>query len=52
MTDETLEQSDIVIAEDISFEDYLVQYEGQRMEWHMEKVVKQVRNILFRMKND
>lgn len=44
MADKTLEQSNEVIVEDISFEDYLVQYEGQRVEWHMGKVVKQVTN--------
>jgi Uma2 family endonuclease len=44
MTDKVVEQAETIVIEDISFEEYLVQYEGQRMEWHMGKVVKQVTN--------
>lgn len=33
-----------VIAEGVSFEDFLERYEGQRVEWHAGKVIKQVTN--------
>lgn len=37
-------QEQITLAEGISFEDYLVQYEGQNTEWHAGKVVQKVSN--------
>lgn len=37
-------QETVVLAEGISFEDYLVQYEGQSTEWHAGKVVQKVSN--------
>jgi len=37
-------QDPIVLAENISFDDYLVQFEGQSTEWHAGKVVQKVSN--------
>lgn len=39
---ETTTQS--VLAENISFADYLIQYEGQSTEWHAGKIVQKVTN--------
>lgn len=46
MTDQTYPelQEPIILADGISFEDYLVQFEGQHTEWHIGKVVQKVSN--------
>jgi len=46
MTDQTYPelQEPIILAEGISFMDYLVQFEGQHTEWHVGKVVQKVSN--------
>lgn len=38
------EQAQPIIAENVPFKAFLVTYEGQRVEWHAGKVVKQVTN--------
>lgn len=35
-------QEQIILAEGISFEDYLVQFEGQPFEWHAGKIVRKL----------
>lgn len=37
-------QEQIILAQNLSFEDYVVQYEGQSTEWHAGKVVQKVSN--------
>lgn len=49
MTDQTFSQSQSkaqpkVIAEGVSFEDFVQQYDGQPVEWHAEKVLEIVSN--------
>jgi len=46
MTDQTYSelQEPIILADKISFEDYLVQFEGQHTEWHVGKVLQKVSN--------
>lgn len=44
MSEKILEQVAVSQAEEISFADFLARYDGQRMEWHMGKVVAQVTN--------
>ena len=46
MSDQTYPelQAPIILAEGLSFEDYLVQFEGKSTEWHMGKVVQKVSN--------
>jgi Uma2 family endonuclease len=44
MAEKIIEQVAMSQEEEISFTDFLVRYDGQRMEWHMGRVVAQVTN--------
>jgi len=46
MSDPTIDQIEpgTVLEEDVSFEDFVRRYEGQRVEWHAGKVVAKVTN--------
>lgn len=46
MTDQSYPelQDPVILADGISFEDYLVQFEGQHTEWHFGKIVQKVSN--------
>lgn len=46
MTDKTFEQINepVVLEENVSFEDFLLRYEGQGVEWHVGKVIQKMSN--------